>query len=62
VAFFSYIGLYSVGRVCIEALRIDSFWAGTFRVAQLASVAGILFAIAGLLWASRQARTPTKKR
>jgi phosphatidylglycerol---prolipoprotein diacylglyceryl transferase len=62
VAFFSYIGLYSVGRLCIEALRIDSFWAGTFRVAQLASVAGILFAIAGLLWASRQARTPTKKR
>src|ERR1700682_981325 len=41
--FFWYIGLYSVGRLCIEALRIDSFWAGTYRVAQLASVAGILF-------------------
>jgi phosphatidylglycerol:prolipoprotein diacylglycerol transferase len=60
--FFSYIGLYSVGRLGIEALRIDSFWAGTFRVAQLASAAGILFAVGGILWVSRQPRTSTRKR
>ena len=52
--FFAYIGLYSVGRFLIEPLRLDSFWLGPFRVAQVASVAGILVAVAGLLWALRQ--------
>src|SRR4029453_17517663 len=37
--FFAYIGLYSVGRFAIEALRLDSFWLGSLRVPQLASVA-----------------------
>src|SRR6266700_395764 len=45
VLFFSYIGLYSVGRFAIEALRLDSFWVGEFRVAQLASLVGMAFAI-----------------
>ena len=52
--FFSYIGLYSVGRFFIEALRLDSFWVGSLRVPQLASVAGVLVAVAGLLWVLRQ--------
>jgi len=52
--FFAYIGLYSVGRVFIEALRLDSFWIGPFRVGQLASVAGMLVAGAGLRWALRR--------
>ena len=52
--FFSYIGLYSVGRLFIEALRLDSFWLGPFRVAQLASVAGVLLAGAGLWWTRRR--------
>jgi phosphatidylglycerol:prolipoprotein diacylglycerol transferase len=52
--FFAYIGLYSVGRVFIEALRLDSFWIGPFRVGQLASVAGVLVAGAGLWWALRR--------
>ncbi|HEU4439339.1 MAG TPA: prolipoprotein diacylglyceryl transferase [Methylomirabilota bacterium] len=52
--FFSYIGLYSVGRFFIEALRLDSFWVGSLRVPQLASVAGMLVAVAGLLWVLRQ--------
>jgi phosphatidylglycerol---prolipoprotein diacylglyceryl transferase len=52
VLFFSYIGLYSVGRFAIEALRMDSFWVGGFRVAQLASLAGMAFAGCGLLWVS----------
>ena len=48
--FFSYIGLYSVGRFLIEAIRLDSFWIGGFRVAQLASVVGVMIAVAGLAW------------
>ena len=51
--FFSYVGLYSVGRALIETLRLDSFWLGGFRVAQLASAAGIVVAAAGLVWISR---------
>jgi phosphatidylglycerol:prolipoprotein diacylglycerol transferase len=53
--FFAYIGLYSVGRFFIEALRLDSFWVGSLRVPQLASVAGVLVAAAGLLWVLRGA-------
>ena len=61
--FFWYIGLYSVGRLFIEGLRVDSFWAGTYRVAQIASIAGILFAVAGLIWISRRPQlSSTKKR
>src|SRR2546423_1381511 len=48
VLFFSYIGLYSVGRFAIEALRLDSFWVGEFRVAQLASLVGMAFAAGGV--------------
>jgi phosphatidylglycerol:prolipoprotein diacylglycerol transferase len=52
--FFSYLGLYSIGRGLIEPLRLDSFWLGGFRVAQLASAAGMVVAAAGLLWISRR--------
>src|SRR5262245_40707861 len=54
--FFSYVGLYSVGRFAIESLRLDSFWLDGLRVPQLASVAGILIAIAGLAAVSRRPR------
>src|SRR5438445_7705695 len=43
--FFAYLGLYSVGRFLIESVRLDSFWIGPFRVAQLASVLGVAVAI-----------------
>ncbi len=52
--FFSYLGLYSVGRGLIEPLRLDSLWLGGFRVAQLASATGMVVAVAGLLWISRR--------
>jgi len=52
--FFAYVGLYSVGRFLIEALRLDSFWIGPFRVAQLASAAGVLVAVAGVRSALRR--------
>jgi phosphatidylglycerol:prolipoprotein diacylglycerol transferase len=53
--FFWYIGLYSVGRFAIESLRLDSFWVAGFRVAQIASIAGIVVAIVGLAWTRRRA-------
>src|SRR5512145_2454773 len=51
--FFCYVGLYSIGRFAIEALRLDSFWLGSFRVPQLASVAGLVIAVIGLAWVHR---------
>ena len=56
--FFWYLGLYSLGRLFIESLRLDSFWVAGFRVAQLASLAGIAVAIAGLVWTRRRAAMP----
>jgi phosphatidylglycerol:prolipoprotein diacylglycerol transferase len=53
--FFAYVGLYSVGRFLIESVRLDSFWVGPFRVAQIASVVGVAVAIAGLAWTRRRA-------
>lgn len=54
--FFWYIGLYSVGRFTIESVRLDSFWAGGYRVPQLASLVGIMVSVCGLVWVSRKAR------
>ncbi|MEK6265049.1 MAG: prolipoprotein diacylglyceryl transferase [Clostridium sp.] len=39
--FFSYIGLYSIGRFFIEGLRTDSLMFAGLRVAQLISLAGV---------------------
>ena len=54
--FFTYIGLYSIGRFAIEALRLDSFWVGQFRVPQLASLAGVIVALIGVAWTYRRTR------
>ena len=43
--FYLYIALYSVGRFLIEAIRLDSFWLGPFRVPQIASLVGICLAL-----------------
>jgi prolipoprotein diacylglyceryltransferase len=43
-----------VGRFFIEALRLDSFWVGSLRVPQLASVAGVVVALVGLWWSMRR--------
>ena len=56
--FFAYIGLYSVGRFAIEALRLDSFWLGPLRVPQIASVVGVLVAVAGIAWTNRRSTSP----
>ena len=52
--FFCYVGLYSVGRFAIEAIRLDSFWLGPFRVPQLASLVGVAIALGGLAWVQRR--------
>lgn len=41
--FFTYIGLYSIGRFFIEGLRTDSLMWGPIRVAQMVSLAGFVF-------------------
>ena len=58
--FFWYVGLYSVGRFAIESLRLDSFWAGGYRVPQLASLAGIAISLCGLLWVRQGTRGGTR--
>ena len=47
--FFTYIGLYSIGRFFIEGLRTDSLMFGSIRVAQLISLTGIALWIIFLL-------------
>jgi phosphatidylglycerol---prolipoprotein diacylglyceryl transferase len=54
--FFAYIGVYSIGRFLIEGIRLDSFWVGPFRVAQLASLVGVIVAVAGLAWTRHRAQ------
>jgi len=56
--FFAYVGLYSIGRFAIEALRLDSFWLGSLRVPQLASVVGMLVAVIGMAWANAVSASP----
>jgi len=58
VVFYLYIGLYSVGRFLIEAIRVDSFWVGSFRVPQLASLCGIALALIGLFFSRSEERAP----
>ncbi len=52
--FFWYLGLYSVGRFLIESIRLDSFWVGAYRVPQLASIVGVVVAIAGIVWTAHR--------
>ncbi|NLZ48936.1 MAG: prolipoprotein diacylglyceryl transferase [Clostridiales bacterium] len=50
IVIFSYMGLYSIARYFIEALRTDSLWLGPFRVAQLVSIIGILLWLGFLIY------------
>lgn len=49
LVFFTYLGLYSIGRFLIEGLRTDSLMLGPFRIAQLVSLSGIIVWILFLL-------------
>lgn len=48
IVFFTYIGLYSMGRFFIEGLRTDSLMLGSIRIAQLVSLSGVILWIAAL--------------
>ncbi len=48
--FFVYIATYSLGRVWIEGLRMDSLMLGLLRVAQLVSLGGVIIGLIGLVW------------
>ena len=49
IVFFTYIGLYSIGRFFIEGLRTDSLMFGPLRIAQLVSLSGIVIWVAFLI-------------
>ncbi len=49
--FLLYMILYSIGRIPLEGLRVDSLWAGNFRVAQVAS--WVMIAVGVLLYMVR---------
>jgi len=57
--FFAYVGLYSIGRFAIEGLRLDSFWLGSIRVPQAASLLGIVVAAVGIAWVLRRPSSST---
>lgn len=48
--FLTYAIAYSSGRIWIEGLRTDSLMLGPLQVAQLVSLAEIIFGIVGLFW------------
>ncbi|MEA5515870.1 prolipoprotein diacylglyceryl transferase, partial [Nodularia sp. UHCC 0506] len=48
--FLTYLVAYSSGRLWIEGFRIDSLMLGSFRIAQVVSLSGILVGLAGLAW------------
>ncbi|MBW4591572.1 MAG: prolipoprotein diacylglyceryl transferase [Brasilonema angustatum HA4187-MV1] len=45
-----YLATYSLGRFWIEGLRTDSLMLGPLRIAQVVSLVGIIFGLAGLAW------------
>ena len=51
---FSYIGLYSTGRLFVEGLRTDSLMIGPFRIAQIMSLLGIILAVVFLSYNYRR--------
>lgn len=50
IVFFTYIGMYSVGRFFIEGLRTDSLMLGPLRIAQVVSLGGILLWVSALIY------------
>ena len=55
--FLAYLGFYSLGRFWVEGLRTDSLMLGSFRVAQLVSVAAVIVAAVGIPILLRRRRT-----
>jgi phosphatidylglycerol---prolipoprotein diacylglyceryl transferase len=55
--FFTYLLAYSLGRVWIEGLRMDSLMLGPLRMAQGISLVGVLLGAIGLVWLYKR-KTP----
>lgn len=53
--FLACLGLYSLGRFWLEALRVDPLLLGPLRVGQLASVVAMAVALVGVPWLLRRA-------
>ncbi|KGF73283.1 diacylglyceryl transferase [Neosynechococcus sphagnicola sy1] len=51
--FLVYLVSYSLGRLWIEGLRMDSLMLGPLRIAQLVSLGAIALGVIGLLWLYR---------
>ena len=60
IVFFTYIGLYSIGRFFIEGLRTDSLMVGPLRIAQLVSLFGIVIWIVYLIFMKYGKKIETK--
>jgi phosphatidylglycerol:prolipoprotein diacylglycerol transferase len=54
--FFTYIGLYSIGRFFIEGLRTDSLMLGPLRIAQLVSLTGFILWLGAIFFYYRKRR------
>ncbi|MDD6794805.1 MAG: prolipoprotein diacylglyceryl transferase [Clostridiaceae bacterium] len=54
VVIFSYLALYSVGRLFIEGLRTDSLMFFNLRIAQIVSIVGIAIGILGIIIIKRK--------
>ena len=54
--FLVYFAAYSLGRLWIEGLRLDSLMLGPLKMAQMVSLGGIALGLAGLLWLYRLQR------
>ena len=61
IVFFTYIGLYSLGRFFIEGLRTDSLMLGGMRIAQLMSLSGVLVWVFSLAFYYYQNRIEISK-
>ncbi len=54
--FLVYFASYSLGRLWIEGLRLDSLMLGPLKIAQVVSLGGIALGVVGLLWLYRLRR------
>jgi phosphatidylglycerol:prolipoprotein diacylglycerol transferase len=57
--FLAYLGLYALGRLPIEGLRLDSEMVGPFRSAQLVAAGCLFLAGAGVPWLWRRRKGGT---
>ncbi len=55
--FLVYFAAYSLGRLWIEGLRLDSLMLGPLKIAQIVSLGGIALGMIGLLWLYRLKRS-----